>query len=88
MGLGLLGSAVALCPFLCALLLEGKKGEMLMRDFSTLWQAVCFTYAALAADSSYVLAVAQAALSLFRLAAKRIKKNRPRPSQLGGSSLT
>ena len=42
-------------------------------DLAILWQAA-YLYAAVAADPSYVIAVAQAALRLFGLLAKYIKK--------------
>jgi len=67
-------------PFPLAFSLKGdeRSGAFVRNAFAFLWQAAYFTYAALAADPVYVIALVRAAarttLSLLRRIAKRIKK--------------
>jgi hypothetical protein len=73
---GLSGVAARIRPFLSAFLLEGRKGDDAFMGIvlAILRQAAVETYAALAADPSFVIAVAQAALQLLGHLARYIKK--------------
>jgi hypothetical protein len=70
--------------------LEGTKGDDAFMEivFAVLRQAAVETYAALAADPSFVIAIAQAILSLWNRKVTRAKKEPPSSVTNSGGSFS